>query len=54
MQSRTPSLLHDKLKREGRCFNCHGKGHLSRDCRQKKQSMELNAIGAPTQHGKQA
>jgi hypothetical protein len=32
------------LMKEGKCFNCKEKGHLSRDCPLKNKTLELKAL----------
>ncbi len=39
-----------QLMSEGRCFRCRKKGHLSKDCPDKKEGHQVRAIeGAPTE-----
>ena len=38
--SRPPQATREKQQKEGRCFNCNGQGHMSRDCPQKAQSNQ--------------
>ncbi len=35
-----------KLMSEGRCFRCQKKGHLSKDCPDKKEGHQVRAIEA--------
>lgn len=37
-----------QLMREGKCFNCHKRGHLSMDC-PKKQNSDLKELERPTE-----
>ncbi|PBK70203.1 hypothetical protein ARMSODRAFT_974682 [Armillaria solidipes] len=32
------------LKREGKCFRCHKKGHLSKDCPEKKDYKDIRSV----------
>ena len=29
----------DKMRKEGRCFKCHQKGHLARDCQNRRREV---------------
>ncbi len=37
---------HSKLMSEGRCFRCQKKGHLSKDCPNKREGHQVRAIEA--------
>ncbi|SJK99609.1 uncharacterized protein ARMOST_02917 [Armillaria ostoyae] len=43
------SIDAQKLRDEGRCFRCKEKGHLSRDCPQKREFRDIRSVQAATE-----
>ncbi len=45
-QGKPMDIDRQKIMSEGRCFRCHKKGHILKDC-PKKKKMEVCAVAVP-------
>lgn len=34
----------DRLRREGRCYRCKEKGHMSKDCPKRKEFKDIRSV----------
>ena len=34
----------DQLRKEGRCYRCHEKGHMSKDCPKKWEYKDIHSV----------
>ena len=43
----------DRLCKEGRCYRCREKGHMSKDCPKKKEFKDIRSVIIPEQGEKE-